>query len=144
MGVPSSRLTTISTKISIVALDASLQPQGDLVVRDGSMNSIAYDPTLGVIYVAESSIDAVSAVSLDGTIKTVAALRAAGAHSAGCPGGNRRRSAHGGFTGGAVFGAVVGLLRLDPVVHAGRCENRARQPDDGRNQRCDHRADDGG
>ena len=30
-------------KISIVALDAALQPQGDLIVRDGSMNSLAYD-----------------------------------------------------------------------------------------------------
>ncbi len=59
-------------KISIVALDASLQPLGDLVVRDGSMNSIAYDPHLDAIYVAESSADAVSVVSLDGTVRTVA------------------------------------------------------------------------
>jgi DNA-binding beta-propeller fold protein YncE len=59
-------------KISIVALDASLRPLGDLMVRDGSMNSIAYDPHSGRMYVAESSFDAVSAVSLDGKIETIA------------------------------------------------------------------------
>jgi DNA-binding beta-propeller fold protein YncE len=59
-------------KISIVAVDASLRMLGSLVVRDGSMNSIAYDPRLGVIYVAESSADALSVVSLDGKIETVA------------------------------------------------------------------------
>ncbi len=59
-------------KISIVALDAALKPHGDLVVRDGSMNSIAYAPQQNVIYIAESSYDSISAVTLDGTVKTVA------------------------------------------------------------------------
>lgn len=59
-------------KISIVALDASLHSRGDLVIGGGTLNSIAYDPHVGVIYVAESSANVLGVVSLDGKIKTVA------------------------------------------------------------------------
>ena len=64
-------LDDIFEKISIAALDASLRSLGDLVTGDGTMNSIAYDPHLGVIYVAESSANVLGVVSLDGKIKTV-------------------------------------------------------------------------
>jgi hypothetical protein len=59
-------------KISIAALNTSLQRNSDLAVGSGSMNSIAYDLRSGSIYVAESSNDAVSVVSLDGTVRTLA------------------------------------------------------------------------
>lgn len=58
-------------KLSVVALDPMLQPIGDLVIRDGSMNSLAYDAAREVIYVAESTVNAISAVTLDGAIETV-------------------------------------------------------------------------
>ncbi len=60
------------TKLSVVALDPSLHRVGDLVTRDSTLNSIAYDPSRGVIYVAESSFNDLAAVTLDGEVKTVA------------------------------------------------------------------------
>jgi hypothetical protein len=58
-------------KISIATLNTSLQRHNDLVVGRGSMNSIAYDSHAGSIYVAESSNDTVSVVSLDGTVRAL-------------------------------------------------------------------------
>ncbi len=59
-------------KLSIVALDTALEPLGDLVARDSSLNAIAYDSSRDVIYVAESSFNDLAAVTLDGTVETVA------------------------------------------------------------------------
>ena len=59
-------------KLSIVALDPALQRVGDLVTRDSSLNAIAYDARRDLIYVAESSFNDLAAVTLDGTVETIA------------------------------------------------------------------------
>ncbi len=60
------------TKLSIVGLNAALEPVGDLVMRDSSLNAIAYDARRYLIYVAESSFNDLAAVTLDGTVETIA------------------------------------------------------------------------
>ena len=57
--------------LSVVELSPEFDVMGHLVERPGSMNSIIYDKTADVIYIAESTINAIGAVTLDGEFRTV-------------------------------------------------------------------------
>lgn len=58
--------------IAIVELSPTFERQGNLLERGGSLNAIVYDENRELIYVAESSFNSISSVSLDGTAKTLA------------------------------------------------------------------------
>jgi hypothetical protein len=60
--------------LSIVELTPDFERVGNLLERPGSMNSIVYDEATQVIYVAESTINAIGAVTLEGDFHTVANL----------------------------------------------------------------------
>ncbi len=129
-------------KLSIVALDAALEPLGDLVTRDSSLNAIAYDSRRDVIYVAESSFNDLAAVTLDGAVETVAQFGLLAHNQQAVPAGVAVDPISRGRAGGALFGAVVGLLRCDSLLHARRRQDRPRQPRHWHYHRRDHRADD--
>ncbi len=57
--------------LSVVELNPEFERVGNLLERPGSMNSIAFDPTSNIIYVAESTINAIGAVTLTGEFDTV-------------------------------------------------------------------------
>jgi hypothetical protein len=57
--------------ISIVELTPSFERLDDLVERPGTLNAIAYDSIADVIYVAESTLNALSVVTLEGEINTI-------------------------------------------------------------------------
>ncbi len=57
--------------LSVVELTANLETVGHLIERPGSMNSILYDDNRDVIFIAESTINAIGAVTLDGEFRTI-------------------------------------------------------------------------
>jgi hypothetical protein len=60
--------------LSIVELSPESEPLGNLYLSVSSLNSIAYDAGRETIYVAESSSNAISAVSLDGRARQIIVL----------------------------------------------------------------------
>ncbi len=128
-------------KISIVALDASLHPLGDLVVRDGSLNSIAYDPRSNRIYVAESSADDLGAVTLDGKFERIAHFDPLAHNQQPVPAGVAVDPQTGNLLVALFSGQLWDYYGSILSVHARRRENRPRRPGDRRGQRPDHRAD---
>ncbi len=57
--------------LSIVELNSEFEIMGNLIERPGSMNAIAYDNQADVIYVVESTLNALSSVTLDGEFETI-------------------------------------------------------------------------
>jgi hypothetical protein len=60
--------------LSIVELSPEFEPLGNLYLSVSSLNSMAYDAGRETIYVAESSSNAISAVSLDGRARQIMVL----------------------------------------------------------------------
>jgi sugar lactone lactonase YvrE len=58
-------------KVSIVKVSPEGRNVGDLLVRDATMNAIAYDPKSEILYVVESGLNQLSAVTLDGEFRTI-------------------------------------------------------------------------
>jgi len=57
--------------LSIVQMTPNLELVGNLIERPGSMNAILFDDETQQIYIAESTINAIGVVSLDGEFRTV-------------------------------------------------------------------------
>ena len=57
--------------LAIVELTPDFEIVDNLVERDGSLNSIVYDAANDQIYIAESTLNAIGAVTLDGEFRTV-------------------------------------------------------------------------
>jgi len=57
--------------LSVVELTPEFETVGNLIERPGSMNSIAYDAQTEEIYIAESTINSIASVTLDGEFRTV-------------------------------------------------------------------------
>lgn len=60
------------TGINVVELNLATGLGRNLIVRNATMNALAYDPRAEVFYVAESGANRLTAVTSDGTIRSVA------------------------------------------------------------------------
>ncbi|HLV33749.1 MAG TPA: hypothetical protein VKY59_01495 [Spirillospora sp.] len=58
--------------IAIVEINPDYRVRGDLITAQGTINALAYDAGSGIIYAAESGLNRLSAVTLDGNRTVVA------------------------------------------------------------------------
>ena len=108
--------------LAIVELEPNFDRVGNFYRGDGSMNSIAHDSESDTVYFAESTNNAIGAVSLAGVYREVARFDML-AHDAS----RRYRPASplirpaARLDCGVVLRATVGLLRRRAVLYAGGC-----------------------
>jgi hypothetical protein len=60
--------------INVVEVSSEHEMVGNLVARNATLNSLAFDPQTGIFYVVESGANRIIAVTMDGTVRTLAAF----------------------------------------------------------------------